>query len=372
MDEDLRLVPVGVPGELLIGGIAVGRGYWNRNDLTVARFIPDPFGAESGARLYCTGDLARYRGDGAIEFLGRIDHQVKIRGFRIEPGEIEDALRSHPGVRDCVVLAFEERGVKRLVAYIVTDGPALPDADLRAHIRRRLPEYMVPALMLPMPALPQLPNGKLDRKALPPPSCAAVQSSSRPQVPRNAREQALAEIWRGVLGVEHVGIHDNFFALGGDSILSIQVAARASQVGLHLTLGQIFQYQTIAELAAVAGEAPAARIEFQSAGSFPLTPVQQWFLEQGQSDPAYFNQSVLLNVPADTGVEALRQAFRIVLGRHDALRLCFRNGGGRWTQEAERSESVPDFSVIEITSRDEEEVRAQIAAVAEEAERNIR
>ncbi len=359
VDEQLEPVAVGVPGELLIGGVAVGRGYMNRRELTAAKFIPDPFRDAPGARLYRTGDLACYRGDGAIEFLGRIDHQVKIRGFRIEPGEVEDALRTYPGVRDCVVLALEERGFKRLSAWVAFDGGLLPDAELRAWLKARLPAYMIPSLMTAVPALPLLPNGKLNRSALPVPAASAA---SQTGLPRNAQEETLVRIWCDVLGVDRAGIHDNFFGLGGDSILGIQVIARANQEGLHLAPGHLFQHQTIAELAAAEAEFKPATKEFHPVRRFPLTPVQQWFVDQRQKDPGYFNQSVLLRVPAEIDPEILRRALHAVSERHDALRVRFLEDGGTWLQEVVSGPGAELFSV---------EDSADMAAEAEFAEKRI-
>jgi amino acid adenylation domain-containing protein/non-ribosomal peptide synthase protein (TIGR01720 family) len=369
VDEQLEPVAVGVPGELLIGGVAVGRGYLNRPELTAAKFIPDPFRDVPGARLYRTGDLARYRDDGAIEFLGRLDQQVKIRGFRIEPGEVEDALRSYPGVRDCVVLALEERGLKRLAAWVVFDavfdaafdGGILPDAEVRTWLKARLPEYMVPSLLIAVPALPLLPNGKLNRGALPVPA-PAFSARIRTDLPRNPREETLVRIWREVLGVDHVGIYDNFFGLGGDSILGIQVIARANQAGLHLAPGHLFQHQAIADLAAAAAAFKPATKEFQAVRRFPLTPVQQWFIDQRQEDPGYFNQSVLLRVPAEIDPEMLRRALHAVYERHDALRLRFFENGGVWLQEVVGGAGAQLVSV---------EDGADMAAAAALAEKRI-
>jgi amino acid adenylation domain-containing protein len=247
----------GVPGELWIGGGRVAAGYLDRPELTAERFVPDPFASAADARMYRTGDRARWRADGAIEFLGRTDFQVKVRGFRIEPGEVEAALRAHPAVRDCVVLAREEEGgERRLVAYVA--GPDLPDdATLRAFLKQRLPDYMVPSAFVALDELPLNANGKVDRRRLPSPDAAGTASEGY-EAPRNRVEQVLAELWAGVLRVERVGIHDNFFAMGGDSILSIQIIARAAEQGIRMLPRQMFTHQTIAELAAVATSADTA------------------------------------------------------------------------------------------------------------------
>src|SRR5580658_7641889 len=251
--------PMGVAGELYIGGAGLARGYHGRADLTAERFVPDPFGPPGG-RLYRSGDLARYRPDGAVEYLGRADQQVKIRGYRIEPGEVEAALLGHPGVREAAVVARAgEDGGSRLVAYLA--GAALPGVSQWWNwLRERLPEYMIPAAFVDLERLPLTPNGKLDRRALPEPDGARPALENQYVAPGSAAEQALAGIWQAVLGRQRVGIQDNFFALGGDSILSIQVIARAAQAGWRLSPRQLFQHQTIAALAAVAEPAQADRV----------------------------------------------------------------------------------------------------------------
>ncbi|HEX2204684.1 MAG TPA: amino acid adenylation domain-containing protein, partial [Longimicrobium sp.] len=256
VDGALRPVPVGVPGELLIGGDGVTRGYWGRPGMTAERFVPDPFSPAPGARMYRTGDRARWRADGRLEYLGRLDAQVKVRGHRIEPGEVEAALLGHPAVRQAVVVARGGAGDARLVAYLFADGEAVPAADLRTAIRDVLPEYMVPSAFVWMDAFPLTPNGKLDRRALPDPGAVRPEAAEY-VAPRTPAEETLAAIWREVLGAERVGVHDDFFDLGGDSIRTVQVAARATRAGLALTPRQLFQHPTVAALAEAAGGAPA-------------------------------------------------------------------------------------------------------------------
>jgi len=235
-----------------LGGIGLARGYLGRPDLTAERFIPDPFAPTPGGRLYRTGDLARYRPDGTIEFLGRGDHQVKIRGFRIELGEIESVLRHHPGVREAVVLAREETpGDRRLVAYVVTTGrEAAAASALRAYLKGRLPNYMLPAAYVFLDRLPLSPNGKVDRKALPKPGAACAETSSF-IAPRTPVEEILVGIWAEVLGSERVGVADNFFELGGHSLRAIRVIARVHDVlGVEVAMRTFFEAPTVAGMAA--------------------------------------------------------------------------------------------------------------------------
>jgi amino acid adenylation domain-containing protein len=266
LDEARQPVPIGVAGELYIGGVGVARGYFNRPALTAEKFVADPFSKHPDARLFKTGDLARYRPDGAIEFLGRVDYQVKIRGFRIELGEIEAVLTQHPGIKEAVVMAREDTpGNKRLVAYIVpslqeqTGGPlavqltpqqaGLAVEELRLFLKDRLPYYMIPAAFLFLSSLPLTPNGKVDRKSLPAPDATRPELESAFVAPRTPLEEQLVAIWSSVLGLDKVGIHDNFFDLGGASIQSLEIIAKAGEAGIPLALEMLFEFQTIAELA---------------------------------------------------------------------------------------------------------------------------
>ncbi|HYH44686.1 MAG TPA: non-ribosomal peptide synthetase, partial [Thermoanaerobaculia bacterium] len=251
-DRHLRPVPLGAPGELICGGAGVGRGYLADPRRTAESFVPDPFAAGPGARAYRTGDLARWRADGQLEFLGRVDHQVKIRGFRIEPGEVEAVTRQHPGVRDCAVICREDTpGNRRLVAYVVAAGPEPVDlGDLRRAAREKLPDYMVPSAYVPLPELPRNAHGKVDRRALPAPDSDRPLLGSAYVAPRTEVETALAAIWSDVLGLTRVGIEDDFFEVGGHSLLLTQVAARINDAfGVDVPLRELFQRSTIAELA---------------------------------------------------------------------------------------------------------------------------
>jgi len=250
LDRHRQPVPVNALGELYIGGICLARGYWNRPDLTAEKFIPNPFSDEPGARLYRTGDLARYLPGGEIEFLGRIDHQVKIRGFRVELGEVETLLGQHPRVREAVVIAREDvLGDKRLVAYVAAEqspqhGPSV--SELRSHLREKLPDYMVPSAFVMLDELPLTPNGKVDRRALPAPTGARPDMEADYVAPRTPVERVVAGIWCELLGLQRVGLHDNFFTLGGHSMLATKVVFRLSQALLvDLSLHSLFETPTV-------------------------------------------------------------------------------------------------------------------------------
>lgn len=371
VDGNLQLAPVGVAGELLIGGVGLARGYLNRPALTAERFIPDPFGREPGARLYRTGDKVRWLPDGSLEFLGRLDHQVKLRGFRIELGEIETILSQHPAVRDTVVVVREEAGRRQLVAYCVAAGQ--PDvSDLRAFCKQHLPDYMIPAAFVLLDTLPLSPSGKVDRQALPSPTAGRLELKGARVAPRNATETLLAEIWAHLLRVENVGIHDNFFELGGDSIQSVQIAAAATQAGLRVTSRQIFEHQTIAELAAVVGQTAAIPAEQGPViGPVPLTPIQHWFFEGASAEPQHWNQAVFLETPEALDPDALEQATTTLLAHHDALRLRFRQGDQGWEQEIAPPDASAPLHIVRLDAEPLAARQARLTARAAEAQRAL-
>ncbi|HVU99840.1 MAG TPA: amino acid adenylation domain-containing protein, partial [Verrucomicrobiae bacterium] len=343
LDENRQPAPIGVPGELFIGGNGVARGYLNQPELTAERFLENPF--RPGGRCYRTGDLARWLPSGQIEYLGRLDHQVKIRGFRIELGEVEAVLKRQSSVRDAVVMAREDLpGQRRLVAYIVLDGNA-PRAveELRVSLREKLPEYMVPSAFVFLPELPLTPNGKINRKALPAPEPDRAGSASEWVAPVSDGEKQLAGIWKEVLRVKEVGIRDNFFDLGGNSLLAIQVISRIrEQLQVELPLSAIFDtpsIETLArQLAALAPadtpqKAPALRRADRSA-PIPASYVQErlWFLDQLIPDSDAYNVPAAIRIQGPLEPERLEKACNEIVARHEALRTTFAYHNGSVTQ----------------------------------------
>ncbi len=414
LDRSLHPVPIGVAGELYIGGDCLARGYQGRPDLTAERFVPNPFaqgrleirdwrlnGADAtisnlqspiSNRLYRTGDRARYRPDGTIEFLGRVDQQVKVRGFRIELGEIETILGQHPAIQDVVAVVREDlSGHKRLVAYVVPgqeqrttqrvpdkeQNGETPDAqfsilnsqfsiqELRDYLKTRLPEYMIPAAFVTLEALPLTPSGKIDRRALPEPDGNRLAPGAVFVAPRGYVEGQLARIWSEVLGIQRVGTRDNFFELGGDSILSIQIIARANRAGIHLTPKDLFQHQTIDELAAVAGIARAVRADQEPVvGPAPLTPIQHWFFEQQLPAPHHWNMALMLEAGRPIDPALLERAVGELLVHHDALRLRFVPDATGWQQAHGAVDGPTPFERVDLSGTPVAEQRAALEELA--------
>ena len=328
LDAQQRPVPLGVIGELYVGGAGVARGYLNRPQMTAERFLRDPFSSVPNARLYRTGDLARWREDGTLEYLGRNDDQVKIRGVRIELGEIETRLNQLDGVQDAVLLAREdEPGQPRLVAYFTEQGDALSVGDLRARLLAQLPEYMVPAAFVRLDALPLTANGKVDRKALPKPQQTALFSRAYVE-PQDALETALAQIWAEVLQVERVGRHDHFFELGGHSLLAMRMVAQVrQQLGLELVMADLFanpELAAVAEclcVAQVSSQPPI--VEVPRDGTLSFAQQRLWFLAQMDGGNSAYNIPLGLRLRGRLDVEALQRALTQIVARHDTLRSRF-------------------------------------------------
>ncbi|MDQ3917565.1 MAG: HAD-IIIC family phosphatase, partial [Acidobacteriota bacterium] len=350
LDGRMEPVPVGVAGELFVGGSGVARGYLNRPELTAERFLPDPYSEEPGARLYKSGDMARRLEGGDVEYVGRADEQVKVRGFRIELGEIEAAVASHPSVREAVVVAREggEAGDRRLVAYVVVRGGAESEpGGLRQWARERLPDYMVPSAFVTLDALPLTPNGKVDRRALPEPGQGGGGAGAAEQdyvAPRSATEEVVAGIFAEVLGLNRVGAHDDFFELGGHSLLATQVVSRVREVlRAEVALRSLFESSTVADFAAAveaalgggeqaAGLPPIVRVTRE--GALPLSFAQQrlWLLNRMNPESPAYNIPAAVRLKGRLDVGALERTFREIVRRHEILRTTYETRGDRPVQ----------------------------------------
>jgi amino acid adenylation domain-containing protein len=361
--------PVGVTGEMYIGGAGVARGYWNRPDLTADRFVADPYASEPEARMYKTGDLGRWLADGNIEFLGRNDYQVKIRGFRIELGEIEARLREHAGVRDAVVVAREdEPGDKRLVAYY-TVREEVNETALRAHLLTKLPEYMAPAAWVRLDALPLTPHGKLDQKALPAPQAHAGREY---EAPVGELESQLAQIWAEILKLERVGRHDNFFELGGHSLLAVRMMSRLRQVsGREVEIRELFAHPVLSDLACALDQAARAEQEAipraERSGPSPLSFAQQrlWFRWQLEGLSRAYHISGRFRLSGALDREALRRALNRIVERHEALRTAFQMVDGEPMQRIAPVEESR-FALIERDLRGHADAERELERIVRE------
>jgi amino acid adenylation domain-containing protein len=372
LDEKLQKLPAGVQGEIYIAGDCLADGYLNQPELSSEKFVGNPF--TPGRKMYRTGDIGRYSHNGEIEFIGRRDNQVKLRGYRIELGEIEATLAQLPSIRDAVVVALEiVPGDKRLAAYLVTDQEdTFSTSELRDFLSTKLPEYMVPATFTMLESFPLTPSGKVDHQALPAPNLVRPEMTENYVAPRNSTEEILVEIWEQVIGVDRIGIHDNFLELGGDSIQSIQITSRANQAGIRLTTNQILQHQTISELAAVVDTTTIEPTKQDTiVGPQPLTPLQKWFFEQNPPEPNYWNQILLFEDKQTIKVPILEKAIRHLLIYHDALRLRFENDGSGWRQQIiSPGESIP-FSHIDLSAIPDEELKSAIQSVESELRESL-
>ncbi|TSC26813.1 amino acid adenylation domain-containing protein, partial [Corallococcus sp. Z5C101001] len=376
LDAHLQPVPVGVPGELYIGGVQVGRGYLGRPELTAEKFIPDAFDPDGGARLYRSGDLGRWRADGTLEYLGRVDHQVKVRGYRIELGEVESALMGAYGVREAVVVVREDvAGDKRLVAYVAGDVESLDRQGLREHVERTLPEYMVPSAFVVLEALPVTSNGKVDRKALPAPSEERAEADGF-IAPRTPTEELLAGAWSELLRVDRVGSTDDFFELGGHSLLATQVLSRVRSIfRIDLQLRDVFNAPTVQKLSVLidqalqagAGTQAPAIVPLPREGRLPLSFAQQrlWFLHRlDASSPAY-NVPMVLRLKGSLDVMALEQSFTELVRRHESLRTSFHLENGQATQVIHPAVSLP-LAVVNLSDISEPERHDEARRLADE------
>ncbi len=395
LDAALQPVPVGVPGELYIGGAGVARGYLRRPELTAERFLRDPFAKKRGARMYRTGDLARYFANGNIEYLGRADNQVKIRGYRIELGELEAAFAEHPAIRQCVAAVREvsaaepklpsnpkakiqnPKSDRQLVAYIVGNSRALPAAsELRDWLRQKLPEFMLPSVFLPVDALPLTPNGKVDRLALPRLNFRNVRSTAEFLAPRTETQEWIAQIWREVLGIERVGIFDNFFDLGGHSLLATRVASRLrAKLRVELALRKLFELPTVAGLARHvealrrerSGVAIAPIVAAPDQRRAPLSFAQRrlWFLHQLEGDLTAYNMPSAYRVKGSFDFAAFQAALNGIIQRHAALRSAIVEIGGEPAQEILPAVRLA-VPVVDLSSFPRKQTEREIARYAAE------
>ncbi|WP_459501590.1 condensation domain-containing protein, partial [Bacillus sp. C1] len=324
VNRNHQLQPIGVPGELCIGGEGLARGYWNRADLTEEKFVPNPF--VRGERMYKTGDLARWLPDGSIDYIGRIDDQVKIRGHRIEPGEVTRRLLENGALEEVVVLAHtDEKGRTDLCAYFVANQE-WSIQELRQYVLEELPEYMVPSYFIELDHIPLTPNGKIDKKALPKPD-GNIQTGVEYAPPTNQIEEVLVEIWQEVLNVKQIGIHDNYVELGGDSINAIQISARLFQRNFKLEVNDLFKHPTISELTPYIHTVHVVVEQGDVEGTVSCTPIQEWFFEQKLQEPHHWNQAMMLYNKEGWEPEGIKQAFRKLTEHHDILRAQYLQNG---------------------------------------------
>jgi amino acid adenylation domain-containing protein len=370
LDDRLQPVPVGIPGELHIGGAAVSRGYLNEPAMTAAKFIPDPFSAKPGERLYKSGDIVRYAPDGNLCFLGRADHQTKVRGYRVELGEIEAALRRHPSVREALVVVREDRPTdERLVAYLTATQASQSTADLRSYLHEGLPDYMVPQAYVWLERMPLTQHGKLDRQALPAPERTPVEHVPEHVQARTPSEEIVSEVFSEVLGIEAVGLHENFFELGGHSLLATKAISRLRDyLQAELPLRALFESPTVAELGAVIqGVLSQAKPEVRPplgratrGGSLPLSFAQQrlWLLNQLEFDAATYNIPKLLVLRGTLDLAALEQALNEIMSRHEVLRTAFPATAGEPYQLISAATLLP-LPLVDLSELDEAERQRQ-------------
>ncbi|MCD6571341.1 MAG: amino acid adenylation domain-containing protein [Deltaproteobacteria bacterium] len=362
LDDHLKPVPAGVVGEICIGGAGVGKGYLNDPSKTSESFILNPFPStygKDGDLIYKTGDLGRWLEDGNIDFIGRRDYQVEIRGYRVELGEIETVLSGYEGIKECTVLdKVDDKGSARLVAFYVSEKEK-EEGVLKSYLREILPNYMIPSMFICLDNLPLTPNGKVDRNSLSKMVDLSTGVIAEYVAPRNETEQAIADIWKEVLGVDRVGIYDNFFDLGGDSIISLQVVSRLNQKGLGIQPRDVLQHQCVAELATIVGREPTLEVDQGTViGNAPLTPIQRWFFEQDLENRNHFNQGVMFRSEVGIGEDALRKGLQALIDHHDILRVRFKAEDSGYIQEFKPLGE--DVSVVVKDVSSDEELRAEV------------
>lgn len=365
LNAEGQLLPVAVAGELYVGGAGLAQGYWQRPELSAQRFVEHPF--QYGQKLYRTGDMVKWRPDGQLLFMGRVDEQVKIRGHRIELEEISNLICTSAGVTDAAVIATDQQ---RLAAYIV--GNDWQESQLRQLLQRQLPGYMVPTYLLPIDQLPRLPNGKLNKQQLPTPQLNRDPSSFDSNRALSPLEKQLLDIWREVLQQDQLGVDDNFFALGGDSILSIQIVARARRAGIALSPTAIFDHQTISELALFstidsAAVSPQAAIEIKEGA---LLPIQHWFFEEHQQVPHFWNQAYRFSLPPTITIEVLEAVIPAVVQKHPNLQVRFQRLAGKWKSELHSEPlQLQKFDLSEVPENDQESGLQEYLTHAQESRR---
>jgi amino acid adenylation domain-containing protein/non-ribosomal peptide synthase protein (TIGR01720 family) len=367
-------VPIGSIGEIFIAGEAPGRGYIGKPADTAERFMPDPFPLKPGERMYKTGDLGKFNNQGQIEYTGRADYQLKLRGFRIEPGEIEKVLVESRLVKDVTVTLYKPtEPEEKLVAYLViTDGITVTIQDLRELLALKLPHYMIPSAFVIMEKLPLTANGKLDRQALPDPEKQTLDLGSDFERPTSEIEEKLCKVWTEVLGLETVGINDNFFALGGDSILSIQIVVKAREYGLNFNPRQIFKYQTISELSPFTDYKQKIKAEQGVLeGKFLLSPIQEDFFERKLEEPNNYSQAILIDVGSEIEPQIIKHCVEILINHHDVLRSRFQQADGFYEQIILKHEPAEFFDVTDLSNYTKEKQQVLLAAAVDQTRKQI-
>ncbi|WP_338848536.1 amino acid adenylation domain-containing protein [Massilia sp. W12] len=375
LDADMQRLPIGVAGELYIGGIGLASGYHQRAELNAERFVKHPFAAQEGARLYRSGDLARWMADGNIEYLGRIDQQVKVRGFRVELGEIESQLRSAPAVRDAVAMVRADYlDATAIVAYVLLDAPDLENAaailnQIQAQLRANLPDFMLPSVLLPLAAFPRLPNNKVDRARFPRPEQSSPATDAPPQ---GAVEVAIAEVWGRLLGRSAIGRHDSFFELGGHSLLAAKAAAiLGADYGMQIGVGEVFAHHSIAALASRVQSASAPVLPETAVA--PLSRAQQrmWFVEQMEAASSAYNIGVMWHFAADVKLELLQRSLALLVQRHAVFRTRLRvvadAAPSQTAAEQYHTNTTPPCQLLELGQLDAAQWQARVQEIAAQA-----